>query len=69
MPGITNQITIANGIAASQTLNLIRWGRVLWVLRTPEPPAAQTANSAVEPTPDTAHRFLKTNHGRGLPLR
>jgi len=26
-------------------------------------------NQSVEPTPETAHRFLKANHGRGSPLR
>jgi hypothetical protein len=28
-----------------------------------------TPNKSVEPTPNTSHRFLKTNHGRGSPLR
>jgi len=58
--GITNQITIANNIAASHTRQLLRRRRVLWVSGAPIPPAAQTANPSVEPTPDTLHRGVRT---------
>ena len=47
--------------------------RYITVKRAPElvslPPALETPNTSLEPTPETAHRFLKANHGRGSPQR
>lgn len=69
MTGISNQVAIANNLAASHAFQVLGRGRVLRVSGAPIPPATQTANPSVEPTRETLPCFLQVIHVCGSPLR